>query len=201
MNPVAARLMALFLSLPLAALAADTQTLIEDCDGCHGPQGVSGYDNVPSIAGQTAVYLTAALDAYKEWGRPCRKSAYRYGDVSRPETTMCTIAEGLSAEDIEALGTYYAGLPFVAAPQDFDAAKAASGEQLYQVHCESCHPQGGRVAGRGPILAGQWTAYLKVAAREALTGEHLVPPLMEKQLSEFSNEEIDLLMNFFASQK
>jgi hypothetical protein len=43
--------------------------------------------------------------------------------------------------------------------------------------------------------------YLKAAAHEALTGEHPVPPLMEKPLADFSDEEIEALMNFFGSQQ
>jgi sulfide dehydrogenase cytochrome subunit len=201
MYPVQTRLFALILAVPISVFAAGLEKLIEDCDGCHGPQGVSANGDVPSIAGQTAEFLTGTLASYKEWGRPCRKTSYRFGNTSRPATTMCAIAENLSGEEMEALGSYYAGLPFIAAKQDFDQARAASGAQLYQAHCETCHPEGGRVPGRGPILAGQWAPYLKVAAREAITGEHLVPPFMEKQLSDFSDEEIDALINFFASRQ
>ena len=201
MKHVPSCLLILALAIPGLVPAAVPETLIEDCDGCHGPQGVSTDSDVPSIAGQASAYIGSSLRSYKEWGRPCRRSAYRHGDTSRPETTMCAASEGLSSEDIETLGNYYSELAFVAAKQDFDPASAAAGAKLHEVHCESCHAEGGTVPGRGPILAGQWAPYLKVAAREALTGEHLVPPLMEKQLSDFSNEELDDLMNFYASQQ
>jgi len=88
-----------------------------------------------------------------------------------------------------------------AAKQDFDQTRASTGAILHEKHCFSCHPESGNVAGRGPILAGQWAGYLKAQVGQALTGEHLVPPLMERQFIEFSIEEIDALLNFYASQQ
>jgi len=200
MNHVQTCLLILTFTLQSTVLAADPAQTSKVCDGCHGPQGVSTDKDVPTIAGQSPEFLAGALDSFQAWGRPCRKSAYRHGDTSRPATTMCEIAAGLSGDDIQALADYYGQQTFVAAEQDFDAARATAGEALYP-QCESCHPQGGKVSGRGPILAGQWMPYLKTAARQSLTGEHLVPPLMEKGLSEFSDEELDAVMNFFASQR
>jgi sulfide dehydrogenase cytochrome subunit len=201
MNYIQICFLTLALALPGAVFSADVDTLSQNCNDCHGPQGVSTDSDMPSIAGQTAQYIADTLSLYQEWGRPCRKSPYRHGDTSRPVTSMCELAAGLGNDDIEALSNYYAELPFVAAQQQFDATKAAAGAQLYAIHCESCHPQGGSVSGLGPILAGQWMPYLKAATHEALTGEHLVPPLMEKPLADFSDEEIEALMNFFGGQQ
>ena len=201
MNYIQICFLTLALALPGAVFSADVDTLSQNCNDCHGPQGVSTDSDMPSIAGQTAQYIADTLSLYQEWGRPCRKSPYRHGDTSRPVTSMCELAAGLGNDDIEALSNYYAELPFVAAQQQFDATKAAAGAQLYAIHCESCHPQGGSVSGLGPILAAQWMPYLKAAMHEALTGEHLVPPLMEKPLADFSDEEIEALMNFFGGQQ
>lgn len=182
-------------------LADDFAELTAQCDSCHGPQGVSSESDMPSIGGQSADYIAGSLLEYQLWGRPCVKSSYRYGDTSRPKTDMCKVAGGLSNEDIDALSAHYSSLPFVAAPQEFDAEKAAAGAALHEKHCDSCHEQGGKVAGRGPIIAGQWTLYLKSALKFVPTGEHLVPPMMEKTVANFSAEELDALMNFYASQQ
>jgi cytochrome c553 len=56
-------------------------------------------------------------------------------------------------------------------------------------------------AGRGPRLAGQWKPYLKSTLKFVPTGEHLVPPMMERKLSEFTQEEINQLLDFYASQQ
>src|SRR3974377_2128046 len=39
------------------------------CAGCHGEQGVSGAPATPSLAGQDAQYLAAALKSYKDGSR------------------------------------------------------------------------------------------------------------------------------------
>jgi sulfide dehydrogenase cytochrome subunit len=183
------------------ALADDFAELTAQCDSCHGPQGVSSESDMPSIGGQSADYIAGSMRDYQLWGRPCIKSTYRRGDTTRPKTDMCKIAGGLSDEDIEALSAHYSSLPFVAARQEFDPERAAAGAALHEKHCDSCHEQGGKVAGRGPIIAGQWTLYLKSALKFVPTGEHLVPPMMERTVANFSAEEIDALMNFYASQQ
>jgi sulfide dehydrogenase cytochrome subunit len=189
------------LAFPLSAVSADLDALIEECDSCHGPQGASTDSDVPIIGGQPSKYIADSLALYQDWGRPCIKSAYRHGDTSKPVTTMCKVSADLGFDDMEALGNYYSEQKFVAAKQDFDPAKASAGAILHEKHCVSCHLESGNVAGRGPILSGQWASYLKTQVGQALTGEHLVPPLMERQFIEFSVEDIDALMNFYASQQ
>jgi sulfide dehydrogenase cytochrome subunit len=180
--------------LPLAAAAADLDELVSECEGCHGPAGVSVSENIPTIAGQSAGFIDDTLHSFQIWGRPCVKTSYQHGDTSRPKTDMCRVAGGLSNEDITAVAKHYANQPFVAAKQPFDAA-------LHQQHCESCHVNGGSESGPGPILAGQWTPYLKATLKYVPTGEHLVPPMMERSLGEFSKEELDALLNYYASQQ
>ena len=186
---------------PISGVAAEINELTENCDACHGPQGVSSESDVPTIAGQLATYIDATMRSYQIWGRPCIKSAYRHGDTSKPVTTMCAIAEGLDDQQIAALAQHYEAQKFLAARQEFDEAKASAGGDLHEIHCETCHAMGGSIAGRGPILAGQWAPYLQSAIRFASTGEHLVPRVMEKRLTDFSAEEIDALVNFYASQQ
>jgi len=65
----------------------------------------------------------------------------------------------------------------------------------------SAHEQGGTADGIGPRLAGQWAPYLKHALKFVPTGEHMVPPLMERKLGEFSDEDLAALLNYYASQQ
>ena len=194
-------LLALALGLTGTALAGDIGELTAGCDSCHGPQGASSNADVPTIGGQTARFITGTLGSFQVWGRPCIKSLYRHGDTSRPKTDMCKIATALSDEDIEALGAHYSQQPFVAAPQEFDASQVAAGAAIHEKACENCHKQGGAVADIGPILAGQWVHYMRSTLNYVPTGEHQVPPMMERGLGKFSKEEIDSLMNFYASQQ
>jgi sulfide dehydrogenase cytochrome subunit len=194
-------ILTLMSALAAAPAAADLGSLSAECDSCHGPKGVSVSEDVPTIAGQTAEFIDDTLHSYQIWGRPCVKTLYRHGDTDRPKTDMCKIANGLSEEDIAAVAAHYSELPFVAARQPFDAAQAEAGAALHQDHCETCHTGGGREAGRGPILAGQWVPYLKATLRYVPTGEHAVPRMMERELESFSDEELAALLNYYAAQQ
>jgi DmsE family decaheme c-type cytochrome len=78
------------------------------CAACHGEQGVSANPAWPSLAGQDARYLAAAMKAYK--------------DGSRGDATMKPFVASLDDKTINDIASYYAGLP-PARP----AAKNASG--------------------------------------------------------------------------
>lgn len=186
---------------PDATLGAGLGERVAQCADCHGADGVSAHEDVPTIAGQDAAFLEKALRTYREWGRPCIKSGYRAGDTTRPKTDMCRIAEGLSDEDMRALAEHYAAQPFRAAPQPFDPVLAETGAALHQKYCDGCHGDGGDHADRGPRLGGQWVTYLKTAIRFVPTGEHLVPPAMESTVIDLSSEDIDALMHYYASQQ
>jgi sulfide dehydrogenase cytochrome subunit len=195
-------LLALLILLGGPALAEDIETLTAKCELCHGPQGVSVHGNIPIIAGQSPQFLQKALNRYQRWDRPCVKTRYPGEGNSGPKTDMCKITENLGTEDMQALATHYGAQAFVAAKQDFDEALAATGATLHNEHCERCHEGGGRLTeGSEPRLAGQWTPYLTKSINYVPTGEHMVPPRMEREVSKFSADEIDALMNYYASQQ
>ena len=202
MNFARVILLTLMLGVPGLAFAGGLGELTDKCDSCHGPQGASSFSDMPIIGGQSAEYISDSLNSFQDWGRPCVKSKYRYGDTSRPKTDMCKITAGLSNEDMAALTAHYSALPFVAATQEFDAALVETGAALQAEHCETCHQQGGKgLEGRGPRLAGQWTPYLKATLKYVPTGEHLVPHAMESLLGDLSNEDLTAILSFYASQQ
>jgi sulfide dehydrogenase cytochrome subunit len=185
-----------------AAFAGEIAELAAQCDSCHGPGGASTQPDMPIIGGQSEAYILDSLKSFQDWGRPCIKSKYRFGDTSRPRTDMCKITAGLSNEDFAGLSVYYSGLPFVPAKQAFDASQVEAGAAAQAEHCESCHEQGGKgVGGRGPRLAGQWTPYLKATLKFVPTGEHLVPHVMEKTITDFTDDTLNQILNFYASQQ
>lgn len=70
------------------------------CIQCHGPNGEGVGGDFPMLAGQHASYIQAQLEAYKNGTRK-----------SDPLALMRTVAEKLSAEDMQAVAAYFAGLP------------------------------------------------------------------------------------------
>ena len=187
--------------VPGLAAAANVDELVAECDSCHGQNGVSSHPDMPIIAGQSPNDIAKQLRAVQRWDRPCVKTKYRSGDISRPKTDMCQVAGTLSSEDIQALSNHYSTLPFKPAQQPFDETLAMEGAALHEQYCETCHANGGKTAGRGPRLAGQWTQYLETTLKFVPTGEHLVPPKMERTVTDFNPADIDRLMNFYASQQ
>ena len=191
------------LTLPFAAtaVAADLEELKSQCSSCHGPGGNSPYSDVPTIAGQSSKFIAKQLRAFQMWDRPCAKTTYRAGDNAGNSADKCQIAGALSPEDINAAADYYSKQPFKPAGQPFDAARAAGGAALHDQYCETCHHEGGKANSRAPRLAGQWKPYLRATLKFVPTGEHLVPPMMERRIVDFSAEEINQLLDYYASQQ
>jgi cytochrome c553 len=70
------------------------------CEQCHGPGGIGVGDHFPPIAGQSAVYITNELQAWKQGSR--------HND---PLQLMQHVAATLSDKDIEAISAWYAVQP------------------------------------------------------------------------------------------
>jgi cytochrome c553 len=135
------------------------------CDHCHGENGNSINTDYPSLAGLPAAYLQAQMADFAS-GR-------------RQAPQMQPLAMALSAEDVRAIGEYYAaqdvGWPAVAPG---DSAPAFAAERLQT--CKACHGQdlrGGTGVAPAPRLAGQSASYLlrqlhafRSGARQDATG-------------------------------
>lgn len=79
-----------------AADAAAGKTKAAMCAVCHGLDGVGRNPDVPNIAGDPAVYITAQLRAFR--------------DGARKHEQMSIIAQGLGDEDIADLAAWYSGI-------------------------------------------------------------------------------------------
>lgn len=186
--------------LSIQAAAADITMVIQQCEDCHGKNGLSDAEDVPIIAGISAPVHGDYLLAYQEKSRPCRKSKFRHGDTSRPETDMCAVVAELSSADIEALASHFAQQPFVAAKQAFDAPKAAEGRKLHARDCAKCHANGGRdPADDASILAGQHLKYLQQAFADLKGGEREQSKKMAEKLTKWSDADIDAVVHYYAS--
>lgn len=183
-----------------AGFAGDVESLMQGCNDCHGDQGVSQWTDVPTIAGLAEFVHADALYIYRDEERPCADSAYRQGDTSRPETNMCAIANQLSDDDIDALAAAYAELPYVPAKQDFDAALAEAGKAIHDESCDRCHSKGGTdPEDEAGMLGGQQLGYLRGAFEEYAAESRYQPEKMQKAMSELSADDVEALLNYYAS--
>ncbi len=127
-----------------AALVAARQ-----CGACHGERGVSATPAIPSLAGQQAEFIALQLVLFREGLR----------DVP----AMQAPAEGLTDQQVEELGAYFAALPHAAAPDRAPRQAAAydSGAALAeQLRCGVCHLPGLVGQNQVPHIAGQREDYL-----------------------------------------
>jgi cytochrome c553 len=158
------------------------QALAAACAGCHGAQGVSGNPATPSLAGQDAQYLAAALHGYQ--------------DGSRSDATMKGLAAGLDDATIKNLAAYYASLQPrpPAVPKSLTAAQWAE-------RCNRCHGVNGNSADpRVPALAAQRADYLEKVLGAYRSGARRSPE-MAAMAEVLSENDIKNLAAYYARQK
>ncbi|WP_090662581.1 c-type cytochrome [Belnapia rosea] len=127
-----------------AALVAE-----RNCGACHGERGVSAMPSIPSLAGQQREFIALQLVLFREGLR----------DVP----AMQAPADGLTDQDVEDLGAYFAALPHAPPPDRApqDAAAYAGGEALAnQLRCGVCHLPSLAGQNQVPHIAGQREEYL-----------------------------------------
>ena len=184
------------------SLAGDLESIVADCNGCHGDDGVSQWTDVPTIAGVPEFVHSDALYLFRDEARPCSESEYRQGDTSKPATTMCAVVADLSDDQIDEIAAYYAGLPFVAAKQDFDAALAEAGKAVHEAQCDRCHSEGGsNPDDEAGILAGNLMGYLEAQLADYRAGDREQPKKMEEKVSALTDDDVKALVNYYASQQ
>lgn len=184
------------------SFGADLEAVIEMCNGCHGADGVSEWTDMPTIAGIDEFVHSEALFIYRDDARPCLDSEFRHGDTSRDKTNMCDVTINMSDEDIEVIAAHYAALPFVPAMQEFDAGLATTGKGVHERECGRCHSDGGsNPEDEAGILAGQWIGYLERTFAEYRTGERDQSPRMKETMDGLSEDDIQALLHYYASQQ
>src|ERR1700712_4277840 len=113
-----------------AADIAAGKAKAELCIGCHGENGISQMENIPSLAAQP--------DQFIQWQLVYFRAGTRKNEQMQP------IVEQLNNEDIRNLGAYFASLPppKAATPDDNPelskkGAQAAAGRGWASCHTDS----------------------------------------------------------------
>jgi cytochrome c553 len=160
----------------------------ELCAGCHGDNGISQTENIPSLAGQP--------DQFIQW----QLVFFRGG--ARKNEQMQAIAEQISNEDVRSLGAYYASLtpPRDSKPDDNPDLSRKGAEAAVGRRCASCHTDS--FAGTKAVarIAGQREEYLVRALHDYKSGTRTggAGAAMTDVAYPLSDEEIAALAHYLA---
>lgn len=81
------------------ALRGAWERNIPECVACHGPGGIGVGTHFPPLAGQSAEYLSAQLNAWRDGSRK-----------NDPNDLMGHVARSMTDEEVTAVSAYFAGL-------------------------------------------------------------------------------------------
>jgi cytochrome c553 len=169
----------------IAQSAADR---VEQCGTCHGKDGNSAIERVPSLAGQPEFFLTNQLVLFREGVRAIEP--------------MASLVKDLKDDDIVALAQHFAKLPPKRTSEAVDAALAKKGAEVAQkLHCGSCHTP--TLAGdeQMPRLAGQRIDYMVMALRSYRDSTRSGPdPLMNEVVAGVDDGDLIALAHYAASR-
>ena len=176
-----------------AALAQDARRgaeLATPCLQCHGGNGRSQMETIPSLAGQPADFITIQMILLREG--------------LRQAPAMAPFAANLPDRDIEDLAAYFAALP-PGPPDDrrpSDPALIAAAQALVGPrHCATCHvaDYGGR--NQIPRIAAQREEYLVAAMTQYRDGTRAGPDTqMNGAVVGLSDADIAALAHFLAQK-
>lgn len=186
---------ALLLAVPafVPAQAADNAAIKEKasvCSGCHGENGISQTENIPSLAGQP--------DQFIQWQLVFFRAGSRKNDQMKP------IAEEITNEDIRSFGAYFSQMTPPKGPDDTDPDLSKKGAQVAAGRrCASCHTDS--FAGTKGVarLAGQREEYLVKALHDYKAGQRVGGGVaaMADVAYHMSDEEITAVSHYLAYLK
>ena len=112
---------------------------------------------------------------------------------------MCKSAERLTEDQIIELAAHFAAMPYAAAGEEFDAALADAGKAIHDRDCAICHVADAAGGTDFPILHGQRKDYLRSVMQQYAAGGRTQLPAMEKKTKLLSSDDIEALLNYYAS--
>jgi cytochrome c553 len=137
-----------------AEVPAEMREKLGTCTACHGPDGISPNQEVPSLAAQP--------DLFTQWQLVYMR------DGTRKVEAMEEVVKGMTDSDIRFYGSYFAALPppVPAHPKPSEAESAEVLNLIGPRRCTNCHDE--TMAGKGemPRLAGQREDFLIKALRD-----------------------------------
>jgi cytochrome c553 len=161
---------------------------IKQCGTCHGEDGVSTLENIPSLAGQPGFFIINQLFLMREGVRKVE--------------AMAPFVKDLKDDDLQALAAHYTKLPPKPSAEKIDPAKVDRGAALAAgLRCASCHLPTFAGYEQMPRIAKQRIDYL-VTAMKALRDDKRVgaDTLMTAAIRGVSDEDLEALAHYAASR-
>ena len=176
-----------FLATALFTFGSFAQERVQLCAACHGTDGNSTNPQVPSIAGQPALFLETQLVLFRE---ELRKSEQ-----------MLPVVKGMKDAEIVQLAAHFSKLPtrsLEAGAMDATLAKRAA-QRAKELRCGICHLSDFRGQKQIPRLAGQREAYLEAEMRAYRDGKRTGgDTIMAAVLYGVSDADIKALAHFLS---
>jgi len=161
---------------------------IQLCSTCHGEDGNSRMENIPSLAGQPAFFILNQLFLMREGVRKIE--------------VMMPFVKDLKDEDLETLSKHFSKLEAKPSGEPIDQALVARGTELAnQKRCASCH--GANFAGQDqiPRIAKQRLDYLVKTLKEYRDGKREgADTIMSGAVAGLADADLTALAHFAASR-
>lgn len=158
------------------------------CGACHGADGNSQIENIPSLAGQPAFFVLNQLFLMREGVRKVE--------------AMAPIVKDLTDNDLNAFGAYYAKLPPKPSGEKIDPALVQRGAELAKAKaCASCHGANLEGADQIPRIAKQRIDYLIYALKSYRDGTRpSADTIMSSAVANLSDNDLAALAHYSASR-
>jgi cytochrome c553 len=161
---------------------------IQTCGACHGEDGNSKIENIPSIAGQPDFFILNQLVLMRERVRPVE--------------AMAEVVKDLKDEDITAIAAHFSKLEPKASDEKIDPALVQRGTQIAnQKRCVSCHGATLEGAQQVPRIARQRVDYLIKSLKEFRDGTRPgADTIMSQPVAGLSDADLAALAHYAAGK-
>jgi len=173
-------------SAPSAAAIRAGKELAGPCISCHGENGNSSTEGIPSLAGLSRQYITTALEGYFSG--------------TRKNEFMKVFKHAFGQDRISNLAAYFSSQQRTRSSLPVKG-NAKAGEKLATQRCIGCHGEGGNsYLDEFPTLAGQNYTFLREATLSYTNGKRS-NPIMQNAIKGLKKADISNLAAYYATQK
>lgn len=161
---------------------------LQTCGACHGEDGNSKMEKIPSIAGQPEFFILNQLVLMREGIRKVE--------------AMAPIVKDMKDEEINALAAHYAKLTAKKDDEPLDDALVKRGSEIAaQKRCVSCHGNNLQGSQQVPRIAKQRIDYLTPVLIEFRDGRREgADTIMSQPVAGLSDADLKALAHFSASK-